>query len=107
MQPPQGESHARRKRVRAPYEAESACSRAVHPARRAEDPARLEAVPARPRVGDLDGLLAALDRQVVPLLPFAPRAGIELAVAAGEVEAVEHDGRRDARAAVGHELAGR
>ena len=50
---------------------------------------------------------AALAGQVLALLPLRPRAGVEAAVAAGEVQAVERDARRHARAAVGDELAGR
>ena len=50
---------------------------------------------------------AALARQLVALLPLRPRARVEAALAAGEVEAVERDARGDARAAVGDELARR
>ena len=51
----------------------------------------------------VDGL-AALDREL-ELLPLAPRAGIELAFASGESQAVQGHARRDAGAAVGDELA--
>ncbi len=65
------------------------------------------AAPARrPRAGGRASRPAAcLERKVGALLPLAPRAGVELRVAAGEGKAMHRDGRRDAGAAVGDELA--
>ena len=85
-----------------PAAAAAAGAGALHPARRAEDPAALGAVP-RPHSGRSGGL-AALARQLAVLLPLRPRARVEPSVAAGEVEAVQDDARGDARAAVGDEL---
>src|SRR5207248_1009901 len=48
--------------------------------------------------------LTPLERQAA-LRPLAPRARVEAALAAGEPGAVERDAGRDARAAVGDELA--
>src|SRR5712691_7403790 len=88
VQPAQGRSHARGERAAPAHEAETAGAGAVHSPRRTEDPARLEALPARSRVGDFDGrgLVSTLARQIVALLPLAPRAWIEPPLAAGEVE---------------------
>ena len=82
------------------------CCSSASPRRRSP---RLAAVPRqlglghRRRLASNTVLLAALERQVA-LLPLAPRAWIELPLASREVEAMEHDGRRDAGAAVGDEL---
>ena len=60
--------------------------------------------PSRPRRRRDGGLGRALDRQLRILLPLRPRAGVQAPVAPGEVEAVQRDAGRDARAAVGDEL---
>src|SRR5262249_9653529 len=87
----------------APSSPSGARGRALHSACRTEDPGALGAVPRGLR---RRGRLAELLRKLVVLLPLRPGAGVEAAVAAGEMEAVERDARGDARAAIGDELAG-
>src|SRR5205085_9044360 len=100
VQPAEGEPPAGGGRPRPPPPAPAAAARALHPARRADDPRRLEAVPPRA------GRLTSLDREA-ERLPFAPRAGIEPAFTAGERQPAQDDAGADARAAVGDGLAGR
>ena len=102
VQPEEGEPVTRGGFDGAAPAPEAAAAGALHPPGRAEDPARLAPVSARPRRLDR---LVALDRKVGALFPFAPRAGVELRVPAGEGQAVHGDGRRDAGAAVGDDLA--
>src|SRR5439155_274246 len=85
----------------AAQKAKSPRARALHPPRRAEDSRRLAAVPQR----TLDRL-STFGRQA-QACPLAPRARIELGLAAGEGQPVHEHGGRDTRAAIRGDLAGR
>src|SRR5437762_12655587 len=97
LQPAQGEPHARGVRPASPDSAEAAAAGALHQARGAARAGDLGAVPGPARRGDGLVLLHGEPAR----RPLAPRAGVEPALAAVEIEAVEDDARRDARPAVG------
>ncbi len=104
VQPPQGEPAAARGAHGAARPAAAARARALHPARDAEDPAALGAIPRALRDPHARRRLAGLHRAPGGA-PLRPRARVEPSVAPGEVQPVEDDAGRDARAAVGDELA--